>query len=494
MIDRFSGIAPVFMGAYFVLIALLMIYGLHRLWVLYLYWRTHPSGQDIPRGTGFDETDAPRVTVQLPIYNEKFVVERLINAVCELDYPADRLEIQVLDDSTDETERLAAGRVGQWRMLGVNITHCRRGSREGFKAGALQWGLDRTESELIAIFDADFVPPRDFLKKTVSYFKNSNVGMVQTRWGHLNESASLFTRLQAMLLDGHFLLEHTARFRSGAFFNFNGTAGVWRRTAIAGSGGWSARTLTEDLDLSYRAQLKGWKFIYLPHVVCPAELPVDIFSFRSQQNRWSKGALQVAWRVLGDVWKAPLPVLTKLEATAHLTSNVGYILTLMLSLSLLPTLFFRDQMPPTFHYLEAAAFFLSITSIVLFYSFCQRELHRNWIRRLRDIPALLALGIGMGLANAKAVFEGVINHSSEFVRTPKYGITGNKVRKDLPYSNPQRSFLFLQLAFAVYSAGTFLIAIARQNWPVLPFLSLFVFGFSFLTYEALRYRHKRGSS
>lgn len=490
--SRFSTFAPVFMGFYFVLVAVLLVYGLHRLWVLYLYWRYHSSKESTPELV-FDGTNVPHVTVQLPIYNEKYVVERLINAVCELDYPHDRLEIQVLDDSTDETESLAGSRVGYWRAAGLNIVHCRRGSREGFKAGALQWGLDRAKGDLIAIFDADFVPPNDFLKRTVPYLQDSKVGMVQTRWGHLNENTSLLTRLQAMLLDGHFLLEHTARFKSGAFFNFNGTAGVWRRKAIDDSGGWSSRTLTEDLDLSYRAQLKGWKFIYLPHVVCPAELPVDIFSFRSQQNRWSKGALQVAWRVLGEVWKAPLPISTKLEATAHLTSNIGYILTLMLSLSLLPTLLFRDQIAPVFHYLEAAVFSLSITSIVLFYSVCQRELYKNWISKLWDIPALLALGIGMGLANAEAVFEGIINHSSEFIRTPKYGITGkNRVQKNMSYSSPQRTFLFLQLLFAIYSGGTLLLAIARQNWPVLPFLSLFVFGFSYLTYEAFRYRQKSG--
>ena len=268
------------MGFYFFLISVLFVYALHRFWVLFLYWHYHSSQKSNPELV-FDETTAPLVTVQLPIYNEKYVVERLIDAVCEFDYPRARLEIQVLDDSTDQTQSLAANRVSTWQKVGINIIHCRRGSREGFKSGALQWGLLKAKGELVSIFDADFVPPKDFLKQTVPYFHDLKVGMVQTRWGHLNENYSLLTRLQAMLLDGHFLLEHTARFKSGAFFNFNGTAGVWRRKAIDDSGGWSARTLTEDLDLSYRAQLKGWQFIYLPHVVCPAELPIDIFSFPS---------------------------------------------------------------------------------------------------------------------------------------------------------------------------------------------------------------------
>ncbi|MCB4756790.1 MAG: glycosyltransferase, partial [Elusimicrobia bacterium] len=268
---------------------------------------------------------------------------RLIDSICALDYPKEKLEIQVLDDSTDKTVQIVERKVAEKRSMGFNIQQLRRGTRSDFKAGALAWGLNIAKGEFIGIFDADFMPPSQFLKATLPYFSDSKVGMVQTRWGHVNPDYSLLTRLQALFLDGHFLLEHTARYKSGAFFNFNGTAGIWRKATIETSGGWSARALTEDLDLSYRAQLQGWKFVYVPEFVCPAELPVDINAFRTQQRRWTKGAIQVARYLLKDLWRARLPLHTKVEATAHLTANIGYLMVLVVGLLILPSLLFRSQ-------------------------------------------------------------------------------------------------------------------------------------------------------
>src|SRR6266700_7135944 len=319
-----SFISHAFMATYLFLIVLLSFYGLHRYWILYLYFRYYKWAKPVA-SPPLPET-IPMVTVQLPIYNERYVVERLVEAVCRMDYPRDRLEIQVLDDSTDDTSAILRARIAALCREGFLIEHLRRTNRTGYKAGALATGLARARGEFLAIFDADFVPPVDFLKKTLPHFHDPAIGMVQTRWGHLNENYSLLTWIQSIFLDGHFLIEHTARNRSGAFFNFNGTAGIWRREAITSSGGWQHDTLTEDLDLSYRAQMNGWRFMYLPEVVCPAELPVDINAFKTQQNRWTMGAIQTAKKMLPTIWRAPLSLKVKIEATFHLTACMGYLL------------------------------------------------------------------------------------------------------------------------------------------------------------------------
>jgi len=306
-----------FMAAYLTLIVLLSLYGIHRYWILYLYYRYYKWAKPAPVPPLPDQL--PIVTVQLPVYNERYVVERLVDAVCRMDYPKERLEVQVLDDSTDDTEKIVRAHVSRLGEQGFLIEHIRRNDRTGFKAGALAAGLAACRGEFIAIFDADFVPPADFLKKTLPYFGSPRIGMVQTRWGHLNENYSLLTWIQSIFLDGHFLIEHTARNRSGAFFNFNGTAGIWRKDAIVSSGGWQHDTLTEDLDLSYRAQMKGWQFVYLPDVVCPAELPVDINAFKTQQNRWTMGAIQTAKKNASD-HLAQSPA-TQSESGGHLPSD-----------------------------------------------------------------------------------------------------------------------------------------------------------------------------
>jgi cellulose synthase/poly-beta-1,6-N-acetylglucosamine synthase-like glycosyltransferase len=432
----------------------------------------------------------PPVTIQLPLYNEMYVAERLIEAVCKLDYPKEKLEIQVLDDSTDETVEIVAKKISFLKTEGMDIVHIRRHSREGYKAGALAYGLKQSKGDFVAIFDADFLPPSDFLKRTLPVFSDDKVGMVQTRWGHVNANYSLFTRLQALFLDGHFLLEHTARYKSGAFFNFNGTAGIWRKKTIEDAGGWSARTLTEDLDLSYRAQLAGWKFVYLPDFVCPAELPVDIHSFRSQQRRWTKGAIQVSRHLLPDIWKANIPFHTKFESTLHLTANIGYLLTVFVAVMLLPSLLFRHHwFGMGLSILEVLAFASTTLSIGFFYAVAQKELHLDWRWRLKDIPVLMSFGIGMCVNNAAAVLEGLREHESEFVRTPKFNIT-TRADGGIKRNYLKRSPLSwgIQGLFAGYAGLTFLIAIYIGDWVALPFIALFVGGFSYVA--GLSYLHR----
>lgn len=439
-------------------------------------------------------SSTPFVTVQVPLYNEMYVAERVIDYCARLDYPKDKFEIQVLDDSVDETVEIVQRRVQYWQSQGIQIKQLRRPHRKGFKAGALGFGLTEGQGELVAIFDADFMPPPDFLKKTVPHFSSPNVGMVQTRWGHINADYSLLTRLQALFLDGHFLLEHTARFKSGAFFNFNGTGGIWRKEAIVNSGGWKSRTLTEDMDLSYRAQLKGWRFIYLSDYVCPAELPVDIHAFRTQQKRWTKGAIQVARFLLRDIWRAPIPFLTKFESTAHLTANLAYLLTFLVSLLLLPSLVLRHYIDwSPLPWLEGAVFVTTMISVGVFYAVSQKELYPDWRWRLRDIPALLSFGIGMCIGNTKAVWEGLMGQTTDFQRTPKYGIKkGGEGWVQKVYARDGCQVWSIQMGFAIYSVVTFGVAALMSNWGALPFLMLFVFGFSYIGVLSFLHKNQAG--
>ncbi|MBI5547229.1 MAG: glycosyltransferase, partial [Deltaproteobacteria bacterium] len=321
-------VESILLAVYFLILAVLSMYGSHRYFMAFLYYR-HKYKIPMPQGA---LERLPVVTIQLPVFNEMYVVERLIDAVCKIDYPRELLEIQVLDDSTDETSAIAEACVERHRAQGLDVVYLHRTNRHGFKAGALEEGLKKAKGELVAVFDADFVASPEFLQKTVPYFANPKVGMVQVRWGHINRDFSALTQAQSIFLDGHFMIEHTARNRSGRFFNFNGTAGVWRRTTIKDAGGWQHDTLTEDLDLSYRAQLKGWQFVFLPHVVSPAEVPVDMNAFKGQQHRWAKGSIQTARKLLPAILKADLPFKVKQEAFFHLTNNIAYLLMVVLSL------------------------------------------------------------------------------------------------------------------------------------------------------------------
>jgi cellulose synthase/poly-beta-1,6-N-acetylglucosamine synthase-like glycosyltransferase len=479
-------LSPVIVDVYVASLILLMIYGLHRYWIVYQYWRYHVRGPDL-RPAALAVVDYPLVAIQLPLYNERFVAERLLDTVAAMDYPADKLEIQVLDDSTDDTVELVARKSEELQKRGIRIRHIRRPHRQGYKAGALAYGLERTEAEFVAIFDADFLPPKDFLKATLPYFQNEKVGMVQARWGHLNANYSLLTRLQALFLDGHFMLEHLARFKSGAFFNFNGTAGIWRRDAIESAGGWSPRTLTEDLDLSYRAQLRGWKFIYLPDLICPAELPADIHGFRTQQHRWTKGAIQVMRHMLKEIWTSSVSLKIKVESTFHLTANVGYLLTIVVAILLLPTLFFRHSIGwGALSVLEVSSFLITTMSVLVFYGTCQRELYSDWKWRMRDIPALMSFGIGMGLNNAVAVWDGLFGGDTEFVRTPKFNLSSHPApKRKKNWSWKRTSFWVAPAVFALYSATTLVVAAYLEEWITLPFIGLFVFGFFYVAGLAL---------
>jgi cellulose synthase/poly-beta-1,6-N-acetylglucosamine synthase-like glycosyltransferase len=470
------------MGIYLALIFVLSLYGIHRYWILYLYFRYYKWAPELVVPPLPDPL--PIVTIQLPIYNERYVIERLIDAVCRLDYPRERLEIQVLDDSTDETREMVASKVRDMRLRGHRIEQVTRETRIGFKAGALTTGLQKAAGEFLAIFDADFVPPTDFLMKTLPYFQNPQLGMVQTRWGHLNEDHSILTWIQSIFLDGHFLLEHTARNRSGAFFNFNGTAGVWRRTAIETSGGWHHDTLTEDLDLSYRAQMKGWKFLFLPNVVCPAELPVDINAFKTQQNRWTMGAIQTARKMLPTIWRSPVGLKVKIEATFHLTACVGYILMAVLSVLLPASLYFRGHTHwPLTGWVEALALAATTLSVGIFYAICQRDLYPDWKLRMRNLPLLVSVGVGMCLSNAKAVLQGMTRRRFEFRRTPKFSVVDrDSAWKQKVYRAGSPIAALAEIAFAVYFTVALTVAVDMKQWISLPFLALFGFGYAYVAF------------
>jgi cellulose synthase/poly-beta-1,6-N-acetylglucosamine synthase-like glycosyltransferase len=486
-----TGLDQALLAAYFTVVGALAIYGSHRYQMVWLYFRNRGRPQEPPRR--FAEDELPVVTVQLPVYNEMYVVERLIDAVGRFDYPRDRLEVQVLDDSTDETTALCRKKIEEWRARGLDISLVRRNDRRGFKAGALAHGLERARGELIAIFDADFAPEPDVLRRTVDHFTDPQVGLVQTRWGHLNAGYSLLTEVQGIQLDGHLQIEQTARNRSGRFFNFNGTGGVWRRAAIVEAGGWHHDTLTEDLDISFRAQLRGWRFVFLPDVVSPAELPADMNAYKSQQHRWTKGAVQCARKLLPSVWRAELPFKVKVEATFQLTMTAAYVLMVLLCLLMGPAVRVRFHRGWVGYALIDIPFFVAATtSVFTFYIYSQREIYpREWIRRLRFVPLVISLGIGMCLANAKAVIEGLFGAPGEFVRTPKHGIEGRRgTWANKRYRAMQGALPFLELAFGVYFIVVFWSAAANGRWLSVPFLGLFLFGFFYVALLSLA--HGRG--
>ena len=466
--------------AYFAVLAVLSVYGLRRYLILFLYFRHYKWKARRPDPA--PPIDWPSVTVQLPLYNEMYVARRVIEAAAAMRYPRERLHIQVLDDSTDDTTWIAQDAVASLRARGFSVEYRHRVARDGFKAGALKEGLEATSDELAAIFDADFVPPADFLEKTVPHFQNPRVGMVQTRWGYLNREYSLLTRVQALLLDGHFMLEHTARSFSGRYFNFNGTGGVFRRTAVIDAGGWEGDTLTEDLDLSYRAQLRGWRFVFLPEVEVPSELPVDIFGLKNQQHRWTKGSIQVARKLLPRIWRSRAPFKVKLEATFHLSANLTYPLLVLLSLMMPFAVVTRARALTRGPFVvEALVFGLTTASVFLFYMIAQRELHRDWKLRVRDIPFILAIGVGMCINNAGAVMEALVGYDTPFVRTAKYRIESLRdLWKGKQYRSSRKPSLFVELALAGYMIAGFGAIAWIGEWTALPYMGLFVAGYLYI--------------
>ncbi len=462
---------------YFIVLILLAAYGAHRYVLVYLYYK-HRKNRTTEPASRFEEL--PRVTVQLPIFNEQFVIERLLDAISQLDYPLDKLDVQVLDDSTDETIAVASGLVEHYAALGFPITYHHRTNREGFKAGALANGLKTAKGEFVAIFDADFTPPPDFLLKTIHHLHDPKIGMVQTRWTHINRNYSFLTEVEAILLDGHFVLEHSGRARSGVFFNFNGTAGIWRRTAIDEAGGWQHDTLTEDTDLSYRAQLKGWKFIYLQDVECPAELPVEMTAFKTQQARWAKGLIQTGKKVLPRVMKSDQPFHVKLEAWFHLTANLSYPLMCVLSVLLLPAMIIRFyQGWFQMLYIDIPLFLASTFSISSFYLVSQKELFpRSWLRTFIYLPFLMALGIGLTVTNTRAVIEALVGKKTAFARTPKYRVESKKDKVRAKNYRKRLGWVpWLELLIGTYFALTVYYAIDNENFLTVPFLVLFVVGY-----------------
>lgn len=473
----------------------LSAYGIHRYCIIYLFLKNrNKHAEPVAR---FEEL--PLVTVQLPIFNEYYVIRRLIDAVSKLDYPQDKLQIQILDDSTDETRDIAASEAERLKAKGFDIVHLHRTCRDGFKAGALAEGMDSVKGEYIFILDADFVPQPDVLKKCVDFFNDPGVGMVQMRWGHINRDHSLLTKVQAMFLDGHLLLEQTARSRSGRFFNFNGTAGIWRKSCIEDAGGWHYDTLTEDLDLSYRAQMKGWRFIFLPDVVVPAELPADMNGFKSQQHRWTKGSIQTCKKILPQIWRADLPLLIKLEATVHLTSNFGYLLLALLCVLILPQSFSKGHGAWYSLLVDLPLFFATSVSIAIFYIVAQRHLNpKGWMLDFIKLPFLLALATGMSVNNARGVLEAMFNQQSEFTRTPKYGTATGAAPRSGPRTVrylPVKSLLpFIEFLFAVYFGYCMWSAILKGNWMSVPFLLMFFGGFLYVSAKSFIFWMRQWSS
>jgi len=461
---------------YFFVLSILAIYGWHRYYLVYLYMKNKDRAPaPLP-----ELAVLPPVTVQLPIFNEMYVADRLINAVCEMDYPRDLLEIQVLDDSTDETTVIAELAVRRHASRGFNISYLHRVDRTGYKAGALEAGLKESTAPFIAIFDADFVPPKDFLRRTLPHFEvDPKVGMVQARWGHINQDYSLLTKIQSILLDAHFVLEHGGRNRAGCFFNFNGTAGVWRRAAIDSAGGWQHDTLTEDLDLSYRAQLEGWRFVFLPDVVSPAEVPVEMNSFKSQQHRWAKGSIQTCMKLMPQILGSEQPFGVKAEALFHLSANFNYLLMTLLSVLMFPAMYVRYNMGwSEMLLIDVPLFFAATLSVCNFYIVSQRELYPDWRQRLKYLPFLMSIGIGLCVNNSRAVLEALFGKQSEFARTPKYGIeqdsdewVGKKYHQSVGIQP------IIELALGLYFTGTVFYALVNQIYGTLPFLMLFQVGF-----------------
>jgi cellulose synthase/poly-beta-1,6-N-acetylglucosamine synthase-like glycosyltransferase len=474
------------LGAYVFSLSILFLFGSHGFVMIYYYFKNkdkRPVGRELT-------DDKPVVTIQLPVYNELYVVERLIDSVCEIDYPRDRLEIQVLDDSTDETVEVIAAAVEKKRALGFDIKQVRRDNRVGFKAGALRYGMELARGEFIAIFDADFVPNPTFLMDTLQHFTNDRIGMVQTRWEHLNNEFSLLTRAQGIALDGHFVIEQQVRNKSGFFINFNGTAGVWRRSCIEDAGNWEDDTLTEDLDLSYRAQLKGWKFVFLNDVTSPAELPSEINALKSQQFRWTKGAIETSKKILPRVWKAKLPLRVKLQSTVHLTNNLVFPFILLTGILNVPLIFIKQNGEHDTFFAFMSVFVLAFISSFLFYLYSQKDVYTDWKKRIFLFPLFMSGSMGFSVNNSRAVIEGLFNKKSAFIRTPKFRIETEKDSwQNKKYRASKRiSFgVILELTLALYcligvGASLYFLEIAA-----LPFQLLFCLGFGLVGWLSVRH-------
>jgi cellulose synthase/poly-beta-1,6-N-acetylglucosamine synthase-like glycosyltransferase len=451
----------------------LSLYSLNHAALALVFWRRrHRSPGDLPVFAD------PVVTIQLPLFNELYVAERVIRSACEVDYPRELLEIQVLDDSTDETLDLTRRLVRDYQAKGVPIVHLHRDNRNGFKSGALAHGFERARGEFIAVFDADFVVPRDFLRRTLPHFADPSIGIVQTRWAYFNDNYSELTRATALALDGHFVVEQSARCWAGWFLNFNGTAGVLRARTIAEAGGWQFDTITEDLDLSYRAQLAGWRARYLPDVVCPSEIPADMHSLKAQQFRWTKGAQETARKILPSLWRADLPTSVKVEGTLHLLSSLAYPLLIVLTV-LSPFVILAAGVDHLKIIWPISLYYLMAFSGTFFcYYTAARVLGGTWRQRIARFPLFLALSIGMSVHNSRAALEGLMGKRSPFERTPKYRVTSQaKNRGGGRYRSRASWSLVAEFALSACSFTGFALAIHYRQFGAVPFLLLFGFGY-----------------
>lgn len=489
--DTFSGIYQLsffdwsLLVPYFGVLIILSVYGLHRYETMRRYIKHRKK---LPREAPTHFAELPKVTVQLPLYNERFVVARLLEETVKLDYPHELLQIQVLDDSTDETHPYTERLCNEYRAAGFPVEYRHRSNRHGYKAGALQQGLDTATGELIAIFDADFLPPADFLRRTIHFFADPQVGVVQTRWSYINKEFNILTQVEAMLLDGHFVLEHGARCGAGLFFNFNGTAGILRRTMIDDAGGWQHETLTEDSDLSYRAQLNGWRFVYIPGLDCPSELPVETYGFQVQQSRWAKGLTQVAKKLLPRILKADIPLRVKIEAIMHLTPNISYPLMIVVSALMLPVMIVRFYMGWfQMVLIDFPLIIASFWSISAFYLYAQKELYpRTWWKSIAFLPMLMAAGVALTISNTKAVLEAIFGIQTSFARTPKYAIGTDKTKvRTNTYRRRSGWLPYIELAIGSYFLYMVDFAIETYNFLAIPFLMLFVCGYYWAGFSTL---------
>jgi cellulose synthase/poly-beta-1,6-N-acetylglucosamine synthase-like glycosyltransferase len=478
----------VLMTVYTCALAMVSMYGLHRYAIVYLYYR-HRRRKPQPKGR-FGEL--PVVTIQLPMYNERFVARRIIEKACEVEYPRSKLQIQVLDDSTDETTQVARQAVEAARARGFDIEYIHRDHREGYKAGALQNGLRTAKGEFVTIFDADFVPSPAILERSIQYFTDPKVCVVQTRWDHLNRNDNMLTRSQAIFLDGHFAIEHVARNRSDRFMSFNGTAGTWRREAIEQAGGWQHDTLTEDLDLSYRAQLKGWKFVFLPDLTAPAELPPEMSAFKAQQFRWTKGGAQTAIKMLPRVMLSKAPLKVKVEAFFHLTAFTLHLYMLVLVVLMFPAMYLQCVPLESGSFwrgmFDISVFTLATMSAGVFYVASQVELLKDWRYALKYMPMLMALGVGLCVSNSKAILEAFIGRKSPFVRTPKYGASDSVARRNGLGRLTGRSLVpYVEFAFGLYMSGCVVVSLIHFRAALTaPFLVMFAFGFFYVSVLSLQ--------
>ncbi len=471
--------------SYFISLTILLFFGSHG-FIMLFYHKKYGTNTPVENK---EYKDDKHVTIQLPLYNELYVVERLINRICELDYPKELLEIQVLDDSTDETKDIVAKIVKEKQALGFDIQQIRRDSREGFKAGALLEGLKIAKGEFVAVFDADFMPTPNFIKQTLKYFSDPKVGMVQSRWEHMNWDSSLLTKVQALALDGHFVIEQAVRNKAGFFITFNGTGGIWKKECILDAGNWQGDTLAEDLDLSYRAQMKGWKFVYLRDFTTPAELPEEINALRAQQFRWTKGHVETAKKLLPLVWKSNVPLRVKLGASFHLTNNFAFPFILLAGILNVPLIFIKNSGPHDTIFNMMSIFVLAFISSFMFYLNSQKHVHADWRKKIALFPLFMAGSMGFAVNNTRAVIEGLLSRKSEFVRTPKFKADGGKekiISNNKYLSKKIGLSVYVELILAAYCLIGVAASIYFLEIAALPFHLMFFLGFATVSFLSIK--------